>query len=104
MALISLEEAKTYLRVDAGDEDALIGVLLSSAEKLCADVARLSEEQWSVVNGTDDSEQLTSLRAVLRVAILYALGYFYEHREQADHHALTLTLRNLLFSVREGIV
>ena len=104
MALISLEEAKTYLRVDADDEDALIGVLLSSAEKLCADVARLSEEQWSVVNGTDDSEQLTSLRAVLRVAILYALGYLYEHREQADHHSLTLTLRNLLFSVREGIV
>ena len=104
MALISLEEAKTYLRVDAGDEDALIGVLLSSAEKLCADVARLSEEQWSVVNGTDDSEQLTSLRAVLRVAILYTLGYLYEHREQADHHALTLTLRNLLFSVREGIL
>ena len=104
MALISLEEAKTYLQVDADDEDALIGVLLSSAEKLCADVARLSEEQWSAVNGTDDSEQLTSLRAVLRVAILYALGYLYEHREQADHHALTLTLRNLLFSVREGIV
>ena len=104
MALISLEEAKNYLRVDAGDEDALIGVLLSSAEKLCADVARLSEEQWSAVNGTDDSEQLTSLRAVLRVAILYTLGYLYEHREQADHHALTLTLRNLLFSVREGIL
>ena len=55
MALISLEEAKTYLRVDADDEDALIGVLLSSAEKLCADVARLSEEQWSAVNGTDDN-------------------------------------------------
>ncbi|MGM9622039.1 MAG: head-tail connector protein [Butyricicoccus porcorum] len=44
------------------------------------------------------------MRAVLRVAILYALGYLYEHREQADHHALTLTLRNLLFSVREGIL
>ena len=56
------------------------------------------------MNGTDDSEQLTSLRAVLRVAILYTLGYLYEHREQADHHALTLTLRNLLFSVREGIL
>ena len=87
MALISLEEAKTYLRVDADDEDALIGGLLSSAEKLCADVARLSEEQWSAVNGTDDSEQLVSLRAVLRVAILYTLGYLYEHREQADHQA-----------------
>ena len=103
MALISLEEAKTYLRVDADDEDALIGVLLSSAEKLCADVARLSEEQWSAVNGTDDSEQLVSLRAVLRVATLYTLGYLYEHREEADHHELVMNLKSLLFSIREGV-
>ena len=101
MALISLEEAKTYLRVDADDEDALIGVLLSSAEKLCADVARLSEEQWSAVNGTDDSEHLVSLRAVLRVAVLYALGYLYEHREEADHARLLLTLRALLAGARK---
>ena len=26
----------------------------------------------------------------MRVAILYALGYLYEHREEADHHSLTL--------------
>lgn len=31
MALIPLYEAKTYLRVDSSDEDALIGILLSSA-------------------------------------------------------------------------
>ena len=34
MALIPLFEAKTYLRVDSGDEDALIGILLSSAEQM----------------------------------------------------------------------
>lgn len=44
MALVTLEEAKTYLRVDSSDEDALVGILLSSAGNLCADVARLSEE------------------------------------------------------------
>ena len=31
MALISLEEAKGYLRVDTADEDAVIGTLLSAA-------------------------------------------------------------------------
>ena len=41
---------------------------------------------------------------MMRVAILYALGYLFEHREEADHHALTLTLRSLLFSIREGVV
>ena len=40
----------------------------------------------------------------MRVAILYALGYLYEHREEADHRSLTLTLRSLLFSIREGVV
>jgi hypothetical protein len=40
----------------------------------------------------------------MRVAILYALGYLFEHREEADHHGLTLTLRSLLFGLREGVV
>ena len=31
MALISLEEAKTYLRVDSADEDAMISTLILSA-------------------------------------------------------------------------
>jgi hypothetical protein len=35
--------------------------------------------------------------------MLFTLGYLYEHREEADHHALVITLRNLLSSVREGV-
>ena len=110
MALISLEEAKQYLRVDSAEEDALIGSLLSAAGNLCADVARLTSEQWSDI-GSDEAHtarysetELTALRETLRVAVLYALGYLYEHREEADHHGLTLTLRSLLFAVREGAV
>ena len=53
MALIPLYEAKTYLRVDSSDEDALIGILLSSAEQMCKDVSRLSEDQWEAVNAAD---------------------------------------------------
>ena len=55
MALIPLFEAKTYLRVDSGDEDALIGILLSSAEQMCKDVGRLSDDQWEAVNAADAS-------------------------------------------------
>ena len=29
------------------------------------------------------------------------LAYFYEHRDEADHHALTVTLRNLLTGIRK---
>ena len=48
-------------------------------------------------------EEHVQMKAVLKTAVFYALGYLYEHREEADHHDLVLTLRNLLFAVREGV-
>ena len=110
MALVSLEDAKGYLRVDTADEDAMIGVLLSAAERLCVDVARLTEEQWSDIDSDKirsvryTDAELRAIRETMKVAILYALGYLFEHREEADHHDLALTLRSLLFAVREGVV
>ena len=104
MALVTLEEAKKYLRVDSADEDAMTGVLLSAAERMCADVARLSDEKWAAVDSDAEDESLTPIRETMKVAILYALGYLFEHREDADHHDLTLTLRSLLFGIREGVV
>lgn len=111
MALVSLGEAKAYLRVDSSDEDAMVGILLASAGKLCADVARLSDRQWAAVDAdeTEDTatytaEELSRIREVMKAAVLYALAYLYEHREEADHHGLTLTLRSLLFSIREGVL
>lgn len=107
MALISLDEAKAYLRVDSADEDAMILSLILSAGVLVRDVGRLTDETWNKVNTEeteDDGTEVKSLRAILRVAMLYAIGYLFEHREEADHHDLVLTLRNLLFAVREGVL
>lgn len=104
MALITLEEAKAYLRVDSDDEDALIGVLLTTAGRMCSDVARLSDEQWDALNKDEPDEPLKPIRDTIKVAVLYALGYLFEHREEADHHGLTLTLRSILFAIREGVV
>lgn len=108
--LVSLTEAKQYLRVDTEDEDAVIGGILTSATRLCVDVARLTEEQWSDINSDKSrserytAAELTAARETMRVAVLYAVGYLNEHREEADHHALTLTLRSLLFALREGVL
>lgn len=88
--IITLAEAKEYLRVDSDDEDALITTLMTAAQKLCEDVARL------------DTEDFESAGDVAKIAVLFALGYFYEHREDADHKALTLTLRSLLHGVRKA--
>ena len=104
MALVTLDEAKGYLRVDTADEDAVIGALLSAAERLCVDVARLTDEEWEDIDSDTEDTSLVPIRETMKVAILYALGYLYEHREEADHHTLTLTLRSILFAIREGVV
>lgn len=88
--LLELEEVKNYLRVDSDEEDDLVTGLSQSAEKLCMDVARI-----------EDAEEFAALGDTAKTAVLYAAAYLYEHREEADHHALTLTLRSLLFGVRK---
>lgn len=93
MAMITLDEAKTYLRVDYADEDDLITNFISAAEKLVQDMARLSDEEWTAA----DEDTL----ARVRIAVLFAVAYMYEHREEADHSTLNLTLRSLLFGIRE---
>ena len=104
MALVTLESAKMYLRVDSSDEDDTIETLLVTAGRLCADVARLTEEQWESICADSADVSLTPAREILRTAILYTIGYLYEHREEANHHDLMLTLRAILFSLREGVV
>lgn len=88
--LLTLAEVKNYLRVDTDEEDGLVTRLSQSAEKLCMDVARIA-----------DAEEFAALGDTAKTAVLYATAYLYEHREEADHHALTLTLRSLLFGVRK---
>ncbi len=108
MSLISLDEAKAYLRVDSSVDDELIDILISSAESICADVARIDENKWAIIIGCADNvgvfetAELEHIRSVLNVAVMYALSYLYEHREEADYNELTITLRSLLFGIREG--
>ncbi len=102
--LVSLESVKQYLRVDSSYEDGLISSLVKSSEMLCCEVARISDEKWDAVcDETNNEGEIVRIREIMRVAILYMVGYLYEHREEADHHDLVITLRSLLFSIREGI-
>ena len=86
--IVSLDEMKQYLRVDFPDDDAFLENTIASAESLCADIARLPAEDFAV-------------QPVAKIAVLYAVAYLYEHREDADHHALTMSLRSLLFGIRK---
>ena len=86
--MITLKEAKNYLRVDYDEDDKLIQNLLSTSKQLVMDVGRMSEEDFSVNEDT------------VRTAMLFALGYLYENRSNPDYHKLTLNLRSILFAQR----
>ena len=90
---VTLEEAKAYLRVITSDEDELIKSLISAATKQVQDITRQSDEEFMA------NEEKALIR--IRVAIIYTVAYLYEHREEADHHALNMTLRSLLFGTRK---
>ena len=87
--VVTLSEMKNYLRVDFDDDDMLLRNIMESAQKICMDVARAEDE--------DAFEE----EPMARIAVMYAVAYLYEHREEADHHALTLSLRSLLFGCRQ---
>ena len=87
--IISVEEMKQYLRIDFDDDDALIEDLIISSERLCMDIARIKCR--SVFRRKDTA----------KVAVMYAVAYQYEHREDADHHKLEMTLRSLLSGIRK---
>ena len=90
--MVTLNEAKNYLRVDYEEDDALIRQLLQTAKNLVKDVGRMDEEKF------------TCFEDVTRTAVLFALGYLYENRSKPDYHALTMSLRSILFAQREGVV
>lgn len=90
--MITLKEAKNYLRVDYEEDDKLIQNLLSTSKQLVVDVGRMREEEFSVNEDT------------VRTAMLFALGYLYENRSNPDYHKLTLNLRSILFAQREGVI
>lgn len=87
--MITLEEAKSYLRVDFDDEDEMIESLIQSSIKHSMDVARINSEEELSKNPNG------------KIAVLYMTAYLYEHREEADYSELNLTLRALLFCDRK---
>ena len=87
--IITLDEMKNYLRVDHEDDDILLESLIASSQQICMDVARISDEE------SFEKEPCS------KVAVMYAVAYLYEHREDANHLELTLSIRALLSGIRQ---
>lgn len=88
---VTLEELKSYLRVDGNSDDGLIETLKDSAEELCTDILR--NDDLNVLYGTKYG----------KAAVLYAVNYMYEHRTEADWSALKRSLRAMLSGARKEI-
>lgn len=87
--IVSLAETKKYLRVDYTDEDTLIRKFIRTGSELVKDTLRKSEEDLEIT-------------ATIRVAVLFAVAYLFEHREDADMDELTRSLRYMLSTEREA--
>ena len=86
--IVNLDEMKGYLRVDFDDDDALIENFITTGQNLCADIARLSVDELGAIPSS-------------KIAVMYAVAYLYEHRQNANYKELTLSLRSLLFGIRK---
>ena len=87
---VSLDEMKKYLRVDFEDDDELIEKFIITGQNLCADIARLSVNELCEISSS-------------KIAVMYAVAYLYEHRENANYKELALSLRSLLFGIRNEV-
>lgn len=86
---VTVDEMKNYLRIDYEDDNSLIDNFITAGKKQCMDILR-----------TDDEAVLDEC-ANGKIAVMFTVAYLYEHREEADHHAMDLTLRALLFGSRK---
>ena len=87
--IISLEEAKLYLRVEGDEEDALITSFIGASEEICEGILRYSLSDLSVVSET------------IKQAICYGVACLYEQREKVDSKEMLEVIKNLLFSYRK---
>lgn len=86
--IISLEEAKSYLRVDGDEENALITSFIEAAEDICEGVLRFSLLTFEVVPEP------------VKQAVLYTTAQFYELRESIEVDVLIDMVKRLLFAYR----
>ena len=89
MLIVTLEEAKLYLKVDGDEDDTLISDCINAAEELCEDILRFPVSEFLEIPET------------VKQAVFYAIGNLYEQRETLDMKAMIDLLKRLLFAYRK---
>ena len=89
--MVSLDECKNYLKVDTDDDDTLIEILMDASIRIVKDMLRVEDFKSFKKKEKDQ----------IKTAIFYTLHFLYDERGNANHKDLMLTLRSLLFNLRE---
>lgn len=85
--LVTLEEAKEYLKVEYEEEDTLLLTLIASAEQMCADILR---------------REIQPEDSLVKTAVFYAVGVMFENRgTNEETEQMIPTLKNILSSSRK---
>ncbi|WP_338433271.1 head-tail connector protein [Clostridium tyrobutyricum] len=87
--VISLEEAKLYLRVEGDEEDTLITDFITASEEICEGILRYSLSELDTVPDT------------VKQAVLFAVANMYEKRENFEAKEVLDIMTRLLFSYRK---
>ncbi|HHX60623.1 MAG TPA: phage gp6-like head-tail connector protein [Epulopiscium sp.] len=87
--VVTLEEVKLYLRIDGDEENTLITHFVLASQELCEGILRFP---LSDVGETPE---------VIKQAILYGTGCFYEQREMLNTKEVTEVMKSLLFALRK---
>ena len=87
--IISLEEAKLYLRVEGDEEDTLITDFITASEEICEEILRYPLSELDTVPDT------------VKQAVLFAAANMYEKRENFEIKEVLDIMTRLLFSYRK---
>lgn len=87
--VLTLEEAKLYLRVDGAEEDALITKFIMTSEDICEGILRFQLTEFTIIP------------EAVKQSILYAVACFYEQRENLDIKSVIEVMTRLLFAYRQ---
>ncbi len=88
--MVTLDEARNYLKVDTTDDDNLIEDCLDASIRYVKDILRVD----------DFKDFKKKEKSLIKVAIFYSLHFLYEGRGNANHHELMKTIRSLLSGLR----
>lgn len=87
--VVSTNDIKQYMKINHDEDDNLIRGLILASEALCVDIVRRDINDVSTA-------------PIFKIAVMYAVAYLYQYREDADYKKLSLMLRALLQGIRRS--